>query len=421
MSKILEYFKRITQIPHCSNDTTQLRDYLIEFATHRGYSVVVDDAHNILISKAHPKIALQAHYDMVCVGKAPLIETYEEEGWLKAKDASLGADNGVAIAMMMELMDRGVACEFLLTNDEEIGLVGAKAVAFELQSHCMLNLDSEEEGEVCIGCAGGEDIVATQTFEALHSVDDSIYEVGVYGLSGGHSGVDIDKGIPNAIKVLVEYLKANDVQILSFEGGERRNSIPVNAKALVYAPHALPPCDKVTIRKGNRSSNLTQNNLLELLDTLPHGVLEYNSELDIPQSSVNLALVAFVDNQATLTLTTRGMSNQALALASGGVVELLNRYGFEVKKEEGYPAWNSITNDFTQLVHSAMKEEFGDSALVAIHAGLECGVLLSQYPHIAFASIGPTIASPHSTSEKLKIDSIEKSFRVVCKIIECLQ
>ena len=130
MSAIIEHFKTLTKIPHCSKEADKLLEYLSLFAEERGYVVRIDSAKNILISKGSPKLCLQAHYDMVCMGKAPNIETYEEDGWMKARDSSLGADNGIAIAMMMSLMDEGEELEFLLTSDEEIGLIGANALSF---------------------------------------------------------------------------------------------------------------------------------------------------------------------------------------------------------------------------------------------------------------------------------------------------
>ena len=163
MSQIIEHFKTLTQIPHCSKEADKLLEFLVHFAKERNYAVEVDEVKNILISKGTPTLCLQAHYDMVCMGKAPQIETYVEEGWMKAKDSSLGADNGMAIAMMMQLMDEGLDLEFLLTSDEEIGLIGANKVAFDLKSKQMLNLDSEDEAEVYIGCAGGADITASKT------------------------------------------------------------------------------------------------------------------------------------------------------------------------------------------------------------------------------------------------------------------
>ena len=145
--KIIEYFNQITEIPHCSKKTDGLLKFLKEFGLSRGYSVEIDGAKNILIKKGKPKLALQAHYDMVCIGKAPKIETYIDNGWLKAKESSLGADNGIAIAIMMALIDMGKELEFLFTSDEEIGLIGASALNFELDSSSMLNIDFEDEVE----------------------------------------------------------------------------------------------------------------------------------------------------------------------------------------------------------------------------------------------------------------------------------
>lgn len=420
MSQILNYFIELTKIPHCSQHTTALRDYLVTFALDRDYTIEVDSTDNILIHKGSPTLALQAHYDMVCVGKAPDIETYQEDGWLKAKDSSLGADNGIAIAMMMVLMDESRECEFLLTNDEEIGLIGAKALTFELKSKYMLNLDSEDEAEVYIGCVGGEDIVATKTYEEYEMVSENIYEVSISNLQRGHSGVDIDKGISSAIKELVAYLVSIDAKVIGFEGGERRNSIPANAKALIYTTQPLIEQGGVKIKKVEGEYRAYENSLIELLDRLPHGVLEFNEELQIPNSSANLALVAFKDNHVIITVTTRGMSSDALALASNQAIDIFNDNHFIQRIEDNYPSWRPDINSFTQLIHEEMRDEFGSSKFVAIHAGLECGVILDRYPDIKFASIGPTIEFPHSTSERLKIDSVERIFHVVCRVVEKL-
>ena len=184
MSPIIEHFQTLTQIPHCSKEADKLLDFLVNFAKERSYTVEVDEVKNIYIYKGDPAVCLQAHYDMVCMGKAPVLETYVEEGWMKAKDSSLGADNGMAIAMMMQLMDEGKDLEFLLTSDEEIGLIGANEVAFDLKSQYMLNLDSEDEAEVYIGCAGGVDITASRQ-DVYLDAKGQCYEVAVKGLVGG--------------------------------------------------------------------------------------------------------------------------------------------------------------------------------------------------------------------------------------------
>jgi len=423
MSKIIEYFKILTQIPHCSKEADKLCDFLVSFAKERGYEVEVDDVKNIYIYKANSTLCIQAHYDMVCMGKAPKIEIYEEEGWIKAKNASLGADNGMAIAMMMQLMDEGRVLEFLLTSDEEIGLIGANEVAFNLKASSMLNLDSEEEAEVYIGCAGGADVVAFKQDVYLEGRGEC-YEVAVTGLSGGHSGVDIDKGIPSAIKVLGAYLSDKHVtQLASIYAGERRNSIPANAVAIVRSERVLNTEGEVRVRKLNETPQiLTEGEkLIALIEAFQQGVREENVALGIPHRSINLALI-HADEQGGITIesSARAMDEASLNTLTEETVAFFAKYGFESKVEDKYPAWKPEVTDFTILVEEKMKEVFGKSKRMAIHAGLECGVIAEKYPKMKFASMGPTIRYPHSTREKVEIDSVEKTFLVLDKIIQSI-
>jgi dipeptidase D len=421
MSHIITYFKILTQIPHCSKEADAMMAFLVDFAKERGYEVETDTAKNIHIFKGEPKLCLQAHYDMVCMGKAPEIEVYEEEGWLKAKDASLGADNGMAIAMMMALMDEGRELEFLLTSDEEIGLIGANAVSFDLKATSMLNLDSEDEAEVYIGCAGGVDISAHRSFDLVEG-EGACYEVSVKGLVGGHSGVDIDKNIPNAISLLAEYLDANDIdQVVAIYGGERRNSIPANAVAIVRSTELLEGDGEVTVRELNEAPLVYAQgaNLIAVLHQFETGVRAYDDHLEIPHSSINLAIVA-ADEKGDVTIETsaRAMEMDALEALIADTVEFFADHGFTCKVEDKYPAWKPDVTDFTTLVEEKMKEVFGHSRRMAIHAGLECGVIAQKYPKMKFASIGPTIRYPHSTREMVDLASVEKTFEVVRKIID---
>ena len=423
MSQIIEHFKTLTQIPHCSKEADKLFDFLVDFARDRGYKAEVDEVKNIYIFKGEPKLCLQAHYDMVCMGKAPRIETYVEDGWMKARDSSLGADNGMAIAMMMQLMDEGAALEFLLTSDEEIGLIGANEVAFALKSRYMLNLDSEDEAEVYIGCAGGADIVASKK-DSYKEGQGACYEVAVKGLAGGHSGVDIDKDIPSAIKVLGAYLfKHKSIQLASIYAGERRNSIPANAVAIVRSKVKLEDEGDVRVRVLNESPDVFKEGkeLIELIDIFKHGVHAMNKELGIPDVSINLAIISSDEKGGvSLECSARAMDAEALERVTEETKALFEAYGFSVNIEDKYPAWKPDVSDFTDLVDNAMKMEFGSSRLMAIHAGLECGVIAEKYPHMKFASIGPTIRYPHSTREKVKLDSVEKTFAAVKKIMHRL-
>jgi dipeptidase D len=380
----------------------------------------VDEVKNIFISKGEPSLCLQAHYDMVCMGKAPDIETCVEEGWMKAKDSSLGADNGIAIAMMMQLMDEGKTLEFLFTSDEEIGLIGANEVAFDLKSKYMLNLDSEDEAEVYIGCAGGADITATKIDIYVEGNGDC-YEVAVKGLVGGHSGVDIDKGIPSAIKVLGEYLFDNNItQLATVYAGERRNSIPSNAVAIVRSEVALSNSGDVKVRKLNERPLILGEGqkIIELIHSFKHGVRAKNKELGIPDVSINLAIINADEKGGVIIETSaRAMDIKALETLTQETESFFENYGFKVSVEDKYPAWKPDVSDFTNLVSKEMKTVFGKTKMMAIHAGLECGVIAEKYPHMKFASIGPTIRYPHSTREKVKLDSVEKIFEVLQKII----
>ncbi len=420
MSAIIEHFKTLTQIPHCSKEADKLLDFLVMFAKERNYHVEVDEAKNIYISKGIPTLCLQAHYDMVCMGRAPVIETFIEDGIMRAKESSLGADNGMAIAMMMQCMDEGRELEFLLTSDEEIGLIGANEVAFDLKSKYMLNLDSEDEAEVYIGCAGGADITAFKQDSYIEGTG-MCYEVAVKGLVGGHSGVDIDKGIPSAIKVLGRYLAEKEVtQLASFYAGERRNSIPANAVAIVRSEKILESKGDVTVRELSEKPKVLKEGekIISLIDTFKHGVHAMNEELGIPDVSINLAIIT-ADEKGGVKIETsaRAMDAEALEDVTAKTVEMFKSYGFEAEVEDKYPAWKPDISAFTKLVSEEMRAVFGKSKMMAIHAGLECGLIAEKYPAMKFASIGPTIRYPHSTREEVDLVSVERTYEVLLGII----
>ena len=420
MTSIIQHFQTLTQIPHCSKAADKLMVFLVNFAKTRGYVVEVDEAQNIYIRKGEPTLCLQAHYDMVCMGKAPHIETYIENGLMRAKDASLGADNGIAIAMMMQCMDEERELAFLLTSDEEIGLIGANAVNFDIEAKYMLNLDSEEEAEVYIGCAGGADITAFKQ-DAYTQGEGVCYEVAVKGLVGGHSGVDIDKNIPSAIKLLGAYLKENAVtQLVSLYAGERRNSIPANAVAIVRSKNALVSQENVLVRSLKEEPMVLEEGekVIDLIDAFEHGVHAMNETLGIPDVSINLAMMN-ADEKGGLSIETsaRAMDVDALEMLTQKTVSLFESYGFIVKVEDKYPAWKPDISDFTHLVSQEMKNVFGKSKMMAIHAGLECGVIAEKYPTMKFASIGPTIRYPHSTREEVDLASVERTYEVLIEII----
>ncbi|RUM63354.1 MAG: aminoacyl-histidine dipeptidase [Sulfurospirillum sp.] len=419
--KVLEYFSQLTQIPHCSHRSEKLKKFLIDFARMHGYDVQTDAAGNILASKGAPKLCLQAHYDMVCVGKAPDIVLHEEDGWWYAQDSSLGADNGIAIAMMMALMEEGVVCEYLFTADEEVGLIGANALQFPLQSRYMLNLDSEDEAEVYIGCAGGVDIFAQKIYETV-SCEQDFYEITVSKLPGGHSGVEIHKDIPNAIKLFADYCADREVLVSFIEGGERINAIPVHCRAIVASRKELSSVRDIDVKKisGTYPVIRESENLLKLLREIPHGVLSWNEKLDIPDKSLNLATISLKEGICKIATSARAMDQEGLQSAEEKIKTLFTSFGYSVKSEGKYPAWEPEVNDFSKIVCEKMQEVYASCAYKAIHAGLECAVISDLYPDIKIASIGPNIRSPHSSHESVEIASVKKIYQVVKKIVNAI-
>ncbi len=416
----MEYFQQLTQIPHCSYEAGKLKDFLIDFGKSRGYDVQTDKADNIMIKKRGAKLSLQAHYDMVCVGRAPKIETFVKDGWMYAKESTLGSDNGMAIAMMMALMDVGEVCEFIFTSDEEVGLIGAEALAFELESDYMLNLDSEDEAEVYIGCAGGVDITAEKDFIGVYH-DKDFYEITISGLPGGHSGVEIHKDIPNAIKLFANFLKEKEIKIASLKGGERINSIPVNVKAIVACSDNLRSIQHIDVKKIEGHYKVIEGGeIISMLESFNNGVLSYNDTLDVPDISVNLALISLKEGTIMIEASARAMDSEGLETVKNMATRHFEKFGFSVEHHGKYPAWKPEINDFSKTVDSAMREVFGKSAFKAIHAGLECAILSQHYPHMKITSIGPNIRSPHSIHEKVEIASVEKIYSVVQKVIGAL-
>jgi dipeptidase D len=377
--EVLKIFKKITKIPHCSGNTEKLRDFIVEYAKNEGFKVEVDEAGNILAFCEKPVICLQSHYDMVCVGKAPKIEIESDGEWMWAKDSSLGADNGIGVAIMLYLMKTHKNVEYLFTNDEEIGLVGAFNLDLNIKSPYLLNLDSEDEN-IYIGCAGGVDAVINYPLQKIKKRG-FLADVKIDNLPGGHSGVDIHKNIPNAISEL-----AFDVEeVVEFKGGERRNSIPRTARAREFFESGY-----------GKEVEVFDDGYIKFLRNLPSGMLEYDFKFNVVSKSVNLAIV---ENEKII-LSLRANSNESLE----EVKEYLkSKVKMDIKFEGEYPAWKPEITELAKMLKEIMNTEFK-----VIHAGLECAVLKNKFPDVSMASIGPVIENPHSVRERLNLKSVEK-------------
>ncbi len=433
--RVIDIFKTICTIPHCSHQTQELKEYILQEAKRYGYEVTTDKVGNILCSRPDAKLILQSHYDMVCIGKAPDLELYEEEGHLKAKESSLGADNGIGMAMMLALMadKKNVSC--LFTADEEVGLVGAQGIELPIKEKLMLNLDTEEEGHVYIGCAGGSDIIATK---AMHrkKIDEEVnsYEVIVDHLPGGHSGVDIHKNIPSALKELAAFLVHIPHYLIEIEGGERRNSIPKRARAVISVPLGVILDTQLDQERDHLAGNIEIKRLgkseemmidqghriSEMIHAFAQGVRSINNELNIVQNSINLALVQSSEQEVKVTLSARSMDSEELLHLVDETVCFFKAFDFMVKSEGTYPAWKPEVNAFSKQVQSICKRHFERVDFMAIHAGLECAILKQYAPHLDIASIGPNISNPHSSRESVEISSVQRVFSALEEIVkEC--
>ncbi|MBN2895573.1 MAG: M20/M25/M40 family metallo-hydrolase [Campylobacterales bacterium] len=403
-AQVIEIFQMLCTIAHCSGEASAMLAFLQAEALRCGYKTQSDSARNLLCSRAGSRVTLQAHYDMVCIGDAPKIECYEQEGWLRAKESSLGADNGIAVAMMIALMREGAAVDLLFTADEEIGLLGARALHVRLKTPYMLNLDSESEGVVTVGCAGGVDIIAELPISYTSSCVPT-QTLHVSDLPGGHSGIDIDKQIPNALQELLR--QPFEGALIELRGGERRNAIPRSA----FARLACTQGDAQMCRRIDQSDTI-----LAMLRGAAHGVIAYAPDGSV-ETSINLAMVETLEASLRVHLSARSMRRDAL-------LELLERtrayygaYGCTVHDEGWYDPWEVEAGAWRDHVAACVAAELGSVHVETIHAGLECGVIKTRYPHIQMASIGPDIVAPHSIREKVNIASIGRVFACVRRII----
>jgi dipeptidase D len=429
VNSVIEIFKEITSIARCSGTHEPFIKFIKNYCNKYGYKCLIDDYNNILCKKkeSKAKICLQNHYDIVCLKDNCIPQIIEEDGFFKAKDSTLGADNGIGCSYMLWLMSLDYDCEFLFTSDEEIGLIGANNLEHKLKAEYMLNIDSEQEGEICIGCAGGVDIFAKNRSKKIveNKENYELYEVSISNLPGGHSGVEIHKNIPNAIKLIASLIKENGGLLLDINGGERINSIPANVKAIVA--FKTYPQDisykNICISKINTKSehlNIWSSDITDFIYTFANGVRAYDVDLQVVLNSINLAKISTNIDEITIELSARSMANEELEKIKKETRVLLEYFGFEVETSGKYQAWKPDINDFTNNVLNIYKKYDKDASLEAIHAGLECAIFKNMFPHMKIASIGPTINSPHSNAERVEIASVNKLAKIVKEIVDSI-
>ena len=460
---IWQCFDEITKVPRPSCHEEQIREYLLDFAKKNNIEAKTDDCGNVVMTKAAtagcenaPTVILQAHMDMVAEKNNDVehdflkdpIQTYIDGEWVKAKGTTLGADNGIgmagALAVLLDNTLEHGKVECLFTINEEIGLEGAQNLGKDMITGSMLiNLDSEDDGEIFVGCAGGIDTTAYFNYTPVAAPEDLCYvKVAISGLLGGHSGSDINTGRGNANKLIARFVwnisKDIELKLASFDGGNLRNAIPREAHAIIgvaadkkaeiearlaeYTKEieneykGIEPVVKFTLEAVERPAfivdDATAKALILSLYSAPHGVYSMSRDLEgLVETSTKLAAVKFIDGNKIKVTTSQRSSVESRKHDIAAQVEThFLLAGAEIDHSDGYPGWAPNMDSTIMRVCSEAYEELYNvkPAIKAIHAGLECGLFLAKYPHLDMVSVGPTMTGVPSPDEKLYIPHVEK-------------
>lgn len=471
-SAVWEYFYEITQIPRASKKEDKILDYLIRFAKTHSLEWKQDKIGNIVIKKkatndSSGTVILQSHVDMVCEKNSDVvfnfdtdpIQTYIDNGWVKAKGTTLGADCGIGVAVQLAILAaknlEHPALECLFTVDEETGLTGAFGLGDDmLTGNYLINLDSEDEGEIFIGCAGGIDTVAEFEYSEIPLPDDmKTLKLEIKGLQGGHSGDDINRGLANSNILLARFLHSvmdkYGVLLSDIDGGNLRNAIPREAMACVAVPashedelkkafldyfqvvkaeyHVTEPDMQFNIEQsGNRQSAIAPDiarNLINAVFVCPNGVIAMSQDIEnFVETSTNLASVKIKDGRIVISTSQRSSIESKKQYVSQMVATVFRTYGANVVFSEGYPGWAPvISSPLLAVFEDIYYRLFNKQAKVkAIHAGLECGLFLKKYPQLEMISIGPTIKKVHSPGEMLNIETVDKFWRLLVESLSLL-
>lgn len=468
---LFRFFGEILSIPRPSKHEEKMTEYLVNWAKERNLDYVSDEIGNVIIRKGatkgkenSPWVCLQSHIDMVCEKNSDKDFDFEKDAivpkiegeWLKADGTTLGADDGIGVATALAILDANDIehgpIECLFTVDEETGLSGAEALSADvLKSRILLNLDSEDEGEIFIGCAGGIDTVAKLPYDKEETPDAPAFKIMVKGLKGGHSGDDINKGLACANKILNRILwsldKEMDLRLSCFEGGNLRNAIAREANAtfvvaqadvelmkeivekfavdLKYEFRTTEPDMEITLSEAEKPAfvvdMLSQDNLLNVLYACPHGVLAMSREIPgFVETSTNLASVKMKEDHFFITTSQRSSVESAKYAAAYRVESCFLLAGADVEHGDGYPGWApNPESKILKIAVDAYKKLFNKEPIVrAIHAGLECGLIGEKYPGMDMISYGPTLRGVHSPDERLEIKTVELYWKHTLEILK---
>ncbi len=464
---IWKNFHALTQVPRPSGHLEKVQQFLLDFAAKAGVEAYKDSGDNIVMKKPatpgyeHKKtVLLQAHMDMV-PQKTPdskhqfetdPIETFIDGDWVKARNTTLGADNGMGVAAIMAIMEakdlQHGPVEALITADEETGMFGANALPTgELQADIMLNLDSEEWGEFAIGSAGGIDITATLDYKDVETdPEDVAVRVTLKGLKGGHSGLEINQGRGNANKMMARFVReaiaSCEARLASWHGGNMRNAIPFKAETVLTLPKenvaALQELVEAwkadfideykTIESGieffaeevetpaTEVPVAIQDNLLDAIYACHDGVLRMIPVCrDVVETSSNLAIINIENGKADIKILARSSREDMKDYIVTMLQSCFNMAGMKVETSGSYGGWDpNPDSEILTLLKRLYKEQTGKESVVqVVHAGLECSVILGKYPNLDVVSLGPTLRSPHTTTERCYIPTVEPFWQLL--------
>ena len=470
---VFEQFAKINAIPRPSKKEEKMIEYLRQFGESRGLETKVDETGNVLIRKnatkgmeGRPTIILQSHMDMVCeklpevnidFEKDP-IQTYVDGEWMKAKGTTLGADDGIGCAIELAILDSDniehgpIECVF--TRDEETGLTGAEGMKAGFMTGSMLiNLDSEDEGQIFVSCAGGRNTTATFTYTKEQAPEGCFFiKASLKGLIGGHSGDDINKKRANAVKLLARFLYQTQerygIRLASFNAGRLHNAIPrdgiivfavpfdkkeqVRADWNIFATdveeeyHVTEKNMEFSMESCEPESVLPQNvstRLIQALQAVDNGVFAMCQDEEIAwlvETSNNVACIVTTDENVVIVASQRSNVMSALDNQAATVKAVFQLAGADVVQGEGYPAWKMRADSkLTALTVETYKKLFGkDPKVLGIHAGLECGLFSEKYPDLDMVSFGPTLRGVHSPDERLHIPTVEMVWNHLLAILK---
>ena len=460
-------FSALNSVPRPSKKEERVIEFIKNFGEKLNLETAVDEVGNVIIKKPatagmenRKSIVLQSHLDMVCQKNNDVNFDFETQGiemevdgdWVKAKGTTLGADNGLGVASIMSVLESSdiqhPALEALFTIDEETGMTGAKGLkSGQLEGQILLNLDTEEDDEIDIGCAGGVDVTATQKY-SLENSTGQIVKITVKGLQGGHSGMDIHKGFGNSNVLLARllYTGINDqnLQLISIDSGSLRNAIPREGNAVFSVRNSVEFIDNANTLKAEileefaavekdlqinienfstpekAISEEDSKNIILALKAAHNGVYRMSPDVvDLVETSNNIARVSLTNGEleiANLSRSSVESSKNAVAEQLRSVYELA---GMKVEMSGSYPGWKPKPgSEIVQVMEKIYEKSFGEKPqVVACHAGLECGIIGANYPEMEMVSFGPTIRGAHSPDERANIPSVQKYWGFLKEIL----